>query len=143
AGKALVEDHHTVPFGALALVARVAILPALGCGDAEIDDGAAILRVADFRIGAQIADENDLVDASRHCFPSRTGRCAGTARSFPWFPFAQTIRLLGRRLCANRIRPQARRERLFSLCSLAACCQAGGRLSMPASGAWSGGRPHG
>src|SRR5262249_18616721 len=62
----LVEDHHTVPFGLLAALAAVLVAPVLRGGDREIDDLQAVLGAADFRIAAEIADENDLVHGSSH-----------------------------------------------------------------------------
>src|SRR5690606_33839808 len=66
----LVEDHHAVPFGALAVLAAAAIAPALAGGDRKVDDLAAVLGVADFRVATEIAHENDLVDTAGHDTPS-------------------------------------------------------------------------
>src|SRR5690349_17955545 len=65
-GEAFAEDHHAMPFGLLAPFTGRLVPPALRCRDPQIDDGAAILGAADFGVGAQIADENDLVDAACH-----------------------------------------------------------------------------
>ena len=64
--EALVEDHHPVPFGALAVLAAVAVAPALGGGDREMDDLRAVLGGADLRVAAEIADQDHLV---RRCRP--------------------------------------------------------------------------
>src|SRR5690606_32283046 len=39
-GQTFAENHHTVPLGALARLARIAVAPAFRCRDAQIDDGA-------------------------------------------------------------------------------------------------------
>src|SRR5262249_5286686 len=68
--KILVEDDDAVPFGALAPLAASFVTPALARCHAQIDDGTAILGVADFRIGAEIAHQYDLVDRSSHLLTS-------------------------------------------------------------------------
>src|SRR3546814_10936276 len=55
-----------MPCRALLHLARIAILPALGSRDGEIADLTAVLHRPDFRISAEIADANDLVDAACH-----------------------------------------------------------------------------
>ena len=60
------EQHHPVPFRPLAPLVGLAVGPALVGRDAQIGDGAAARAVAGFGIGPEIADENDLVDASCH-----------------------------------------------------------------------------
>ncbi|ODR93450.1 hypothetical protein AUC69_04415 [Methyloceanibacter superfactus] len=90
-GQALVEDHDAMPLRALAPLARRLVAPAVAGGDPQIDDGPAILGVADFRIGSEIADENDFVDRSGHISTSPqlcgTYALAGTlAPGRPWHP---------------------------------------------------------
>src|SRR5262245_43965039 len=62
----LVVHHDRVPFGLLALLTRLLVLPALRRGNAEIRDRLAIRHVASLRILTEIADENDLVDTACH-----------------------------------------------------------------------------
>src|SRR5699024_2332515 len=69
-GEAFAENHHAVPFGPLTRLTCVAIAPALGGGNAQIDHGAAAGQRPHLGIGAQIAYQNDLVHASRHVMPS-------------------------------------------------------------------------
>ena len=64
--QALVEDRDIVPFGLFAPLAGVLVAPAFAGGDAQVGDRAAVLHVADFRVGAEIADQNDLVDGTGH-----------------------------------------------------------------------------
>src|SRR5690606_37837811 len=64
--EALVEDYHAMPFGALAVLAAVAIAPALRGGDRQVDDLAAVLGVTDLRVAAEVADQNHFVDAPGH-----------------------------------------------------------------------------
>src|SRR5690606_38318412 len=59
-------DDDAVPFGALAPLAARPVIPALAGRHAQIADASAILERFDLRIGTQIADENDLVDAAGH-----------------------------------------------------------------------------
>src|SRR6476469_9281678 len=66
----LVEDDDAVPFGALAPLAARLVAPALAGGHAQIHDGTAILGVPDFRIGSEVANQNDLVNRSRHLLTS-------------------------------------------------------------------------
>ncbi len=62
----LVEDHDVVPLGALLALARVLVAPSLRSGEGEAYDLIAGVQPAHFRILAQIADEDHLVDAARH-----------------------------------------------------------------------------
>src|SRR6056297_1695622 len=62
----LVEDHHGMPFGALAPLTALLVAPGLGGRDAQIDDGIAIAGAPHLRIAAQIADDYDLVHTARH-----------------------------------------------------------------------------
>ena len=65
-GQVLVEDHHPVPLGAFALLAAAAVLPALGGGEREVHDLGAVLGASHLRVAAEVADQDDLVDAARH-----------------------------------------------------------------------------
>src|SRR4249919_18821 len=61
----LAEEGHPVPFGAFLGIA-LAILADAGGGQAGLGDRHAALRVLGLRIVAQIADQDDLVDATCH-----------------------------------------------------------------------------
>src|SRR4029077_13984169 len=60
------EQRHAVPLGALLLLARLLVAPALAGGDAQVRDRGAGGHGAGFGVGTQVADENDFVDATRH-----------------------------------------------------------------------------
>jgi hypothetical protein len=62
AAERLTEDDHAVPLGALLALAARLVAPAFARRQAQIHDGAAILRVTDFGIGSEVAYENDFVD---------------------------------------------------------------------------------
>src|SRR5262245_55001790 len=64
--EALVEDHHAVPLGLFAPLASRLVAPGFAGGNAQIGDRPAVLGAADLRIRAQIADEDHLVDRTRH-----------------------------------------------------------------------------
>src|SRR5680860_294061 len=64
--KILVEDDDAVPFGLFAPLATRFVAPALARRHAQIGDGTAVLGMADFGAGTEIADQNDLVDRSGH-----------------------------------------------------------------------------
>ena len=64
--EAVVEDHDPVPFGAFATLTRRLVAPRLGGGEGEIGDARPVLKRTDLRITSQIADEDDLVHATRH-----------------------------------------------------------------------------
>src|ERR1700674_4994346 len=55
------EKDDAVPLGLFLLLAGL-VLPRVGGGDANVGDGVAAGRIAGFRIAAQIADQNHLVD---------------------------------------------------------------------------------
>ena len=81
AAEILVEDDDAVPFGPL-LALALAVLPAFRGRDAQIDDFAAIVERAAFRIVTEIADQNHLVHARHHLLPvgSRAGGFPGVDR---------------------------------------------------------------
>src|ERR1700738_4251077 len=66
AAEVLVEDHHPVPFGALAPLAGRLVAPRVGGGDAQIDDRSSVLHAADLRVLSEVADQNHLVHAACH-----------------------------------------------------------------------------
>src|SRR3546814_7448396 len=59
-------DDDIMPFGALLALAGHPVLPVFRRRDADIGDPAAVLEGFNFGIGAQIADELNLVDAASH-----------------------------------------------------------------------------
>src|SRR5476651_2129966 len=67
-----------MPFGAFLALAAGAIAPGLGRGHRHVHQRSAILHGLHFGVAAEIADENDFVDAARHGgllgFPDATGR---------------------------------------------------------------------
>src|SRR5262249_37757215 len=64
--QALVEDHHAMPFGLLAPLARGLVAPAIRSGYPQIRDRTAVLGAANFRVRTEIANEDHLVDATCH-----------------------------------------------------------------------------
>src|SRR5688572_6697801 len=62
----VVEDHHAVPFGALAALAGGLVAPALGGRDRQVRHPGAVLEIADFGVPAEIAYEDHLIDAACH-----------------------------------------------------------------------------
>src|ERR1700722_13445778 len=62
----LIEDHDIVPFGALLALARTLVAPGFGGGDREAHHLIAGIEPSNIRVLAQIADQNDFVDATRH-----------------------------------------------------------------------------
>src|SRR4051794_24001836 len=61
-----IEDHDAVPLRLFLALAGRLVAPRLRGGDAQIGDRPPVLGAADFRILAEISNQNDLVDASRH-----------------------------------------------------------------------------
>ena len=59
-------EYDGMPFGAFFFLARGAVLPVFGGRDAQIADASAILERFDFGVSAQIAHDDDFIDASRH-----------------------------------------------------------------------------
>src|SRR5258708_4626376 len=55
-----------MPFGLFLALARGLVLPGLGGRKAQVRHRPAVLGATNFGIGAQIADQDHLVDASRH-----------------------------------------------------------------------------
>src|SRR4051794_5646145 len=78
-----VEDHHVVPLGALLALAGGLVLPGFRGGDSEIHYGVAGVEPPHLRVLAEVADQDDLVHASRHgsLSTSRPARCKR-----PWAP---------------------------------------------------------
>src|SRR4051795_11774355 len=70
----LVEDHHAVPLGPLARVARLAVLPALRGGDPQVDDLLVALAVAHLGVPPEIAHQDHLVHAAGHRLPTSSSR---------------------------------------------------------------------
>ena len=55
------EDRHRMPFGPLLTLTRIAVAPGFRCGDPQVADLAAIGKVPDLGIAAEISYQNDLV----------------------------------------------------------------------------------
>src|SRR5690606_25285021 len=72
-GQAVVE-HHAVPFGFFAALARGLVLPLGRGGDGDVADRRTIGAVTDFGVTPQVADENDFVDGG-HGAGSCSERC--------------------------------------------------------------------
>src|SRR5580698_5005291 len=62
----LVEDDDAVPFGFLTPLAGRLVFPRIRSRDAQIGNRPAVLGAADFRIRAEIADQDNFVDAACH-----------------------------------------------------------------------------
>ncbi|CDX36538.1 hypothetical protein MPLA_1840002 [Mesorhizobium sp. ORS 3359] len=65
-GELVVEDDDIVPLGLFLALARILVAPAFRGGYADVDDRIAGIQAADFWVRPEIADQNDLVDATRH-----------------------------------------------------------------------------
>src|SRR5438552_7675582 len=61
-----IEDDHAVPLGLFLALAGGLVAPAFGGRDAQIGDRPPVLGTPDFRILAEISDQNHLVHASCH-----------------------------------------------------------------------------
>src|SRR4051794_39282375 len=70
----LVEDHHAVPLGPLARVARLAVLPAFRGGDPQVDDLLVALAVAHLGVPPEVAHQDPLVHAAGHRLPPSSSR---------------------------------------------------------------------
>src|SRR3546814_4667019 len=75
--KPFAVDHDIMPFGALLALAGHPVLPLFAGRDADIGDLAAVLERLDFGIGAEIADQNYLVDAASHPPLPSARQCGG------------------------------------------------------------------
>src|SRR5690606_19183123 len=62
----LVEDHHAMPLGTFLALAGSLVPPGLRGRDGELADLFAGLHGTNFGVAAQIADQDDFVDAARH-----------------------------------------------------------------------------
>src|SRR6185369_16642974 len=60
------EDHDPVPLGLFLALTGALVAPGFRRGDAQISDRPPVLCPPDFRILAEVADQNHLVHASRH-----------------------------------------------------------------------------
>src|ERR1700689_3220195 len=74
----LIEDDNAVPFGFFAPLAGRLVFPGFRSGETQIRNRASVLGATNFRIRAQIADQDHLVDASRH----DTLRCSRLSANF-------------------------------------------------------------
>src|SRR5262249_16939279 len=66
AAEVFVEDDNPVPLGALALLARPLVAPALRGSHAQIRNRPPVLGAPDFRIRPEIADQDHLVHRACH-----------------------------------------------------------------------------
>src|SRR5215469_7725485 len=80
-----------MPLGLLATLAGIFVPPRLRCRNPQVDDRAPVLGAADFGVGAQIADQNDLVDATCH------DALRGNRRAPPLVPRLQPSAVCGPR----------------------------------------------
>lgn len=62
-----------MPFGLVLALASRLVFPAFGCSDVQMRDASAVLECADFGVAAQIADEDDFIDAACHGVPFKEG----------------------------------------------------------------------
>ena len=88
----LAEDDDAVPFGTFLVFAGVAVLPGFIGGHGHVDHRAAAGRVLDFRVPAQGADDDCLVDASCHDSPLPTGPYLSELKSQKSTRWSGTIR---------------------------------------------------
>jgi hypothetical protein len=80
-----------VPFGLLTPLAGVLVAPAFRGRHRQVGDRTTVLGAPDFRVRAQIADENDLVDATRHdVSPSNTSGGLAPPRPNRFSPYRIT-----------------------------------------------------
>ena len=81
AAEIFIEDDDAVPFGFFLALAGRLVAPRVRRRQAQIRHRPPILGATDFGIGAEIADQNHLVHASRH----------NSLRSFPCRPVASNL----------------------------------------------------
>src|SRR5262252_7986238 len=65
-GEILVEDHYAVPLGPFPPLAGRLVPPGFGSRQPQVDDRPTVLGPADFGIGAKIADQDYLINATSH-----------------------------------------------------------------------------
>src|SRR5271169_4779029 len=63
------EQGNAMPLGALLLRPGGLVFPRLAGGDPDVRDRHPTRHGTGFRVSAEIADQNDLVYAARHCLP--------------------------------------------------------------------------
>src|SRR3546814_7593726 len=70
----LAGEHDVVPLRHFLLLTSLLVLPAFGGGDGGIGDRIAGRKIADLGIFAEIADQDDFIDATGHdCLRNVTG----------------------------------------------------------------------
>src|SRR6202034_4519704 len=103
----LVKHHDAMPFGALLAFAGRPVIPGLARSQREADDLAARLCAVGFRVLAEIADKDDLVDRTCHVtvslFSPREGIWLVPSASSGVWPLG-TGRRSGTTACAARDR---------------------------------------
>src|SRR5580692_7330116 len=62
----LIEDNDAMPFGFFAPLAGSLVLPGIRRGEAQIGHRPTVLGATNFRIGAEVANQDHFVDASCH-----------------------------------------------------------------------------
>ena len=60
------KDHDAMPFRLFFPLAGVLVAPGIRGRNAQIGDRTTVLCALDFRVGAEISNQNDFIDASRH-----------------------------------------------------------------------------
>ena len=82
-GEVVVEDHDAMPLGLFLALAGILVAPAFRGGDPQIDDRIAGVQPPDFGISPEIADQNDLVDATRHHTSPRSSETSSILKGAP------------------------------------------------------------
>jgi len=75
-------DNYSMPFSLFDLVAAILVRPVLTGREAEIRNRLAVLRVTEFGVSPEVADQNDLVDAC-HMGGSPSGLDLGVPGKHP------------------------------------------------------------
>jgi hypothetical protein len=65
----LTKDHYRMPLGPLAPLSRRLVAPGIRCRNPQVGDRTPILRAPNFRISAEITEQEDLIYASGHVRP--------------------------------------------------------------------------
>src|SRR5690606_25601532 len=72
-----VEEHHPVPFGFLATLAGLLVLPVARGGEGDVADCRAIGRVADLGVATEVPDQDHLVDRCHIASVEFSSACRG------------------------------------------------------------------
>ena len=60
-------------------LAAIAVAPVLGGGHGKMDNGITVLGVPDFRVAAEVAHQDHLIDAACHTEPPLSSECQSRA----------------------------------------------------------------